>query len=545
MASTGKKGKKSKEKKLSLQDFLATTGQQTGGGTTQVAVQKYSSWAEECEEDEDRKIEIIQLPTAPRAARILDDNSIPQDPPFYARVSNLPYDISESDVDEFFLDQNIHIREMKLARDDNNDRLRGFGHIEFETREDLMDAIMLPDPMIRNRRIRIEFTVEPDNSSGRTVRKRYDNYTPRDSANESTNWRDRKESNLEAVDSRENRENRRRNYQPRPTFQNRHESNNDNNDSNWRTGDRPNDSPPAERRRFGGNDRRDDRGPRGGGRYNDRERDQREPVSEERPKLVIAPRTLPLPELNFPKEEELERGTRKISLNGDQDESHDDSGLAEDDEEKDNNKELSTPKPKPVPVPKENIFGSAKPVDTATRDREIEEKMEQDREEKMKLEKEKRNKERELQSSSSQSDISTVKKDVIVIRTESSRRQDETNWRKRDETSSNGSVDNKNRGVSNRQIGRGDDRPRPFNKDSRSFNNNRGMNRDRRDNNIRRSDQGRRNDYQNLGANEMRRDEREPRRERNHELPKYVENSGPNLKTSNAFDGLVEEENDE
>jgi hypothetical protein len=35
---------------------------------------------------------------------------------------------------------------------------------------------------------------------------------------------------------------------------------------------------------------------------------------------------LPLPELNFPKEEELERGTRKISLNGDNN-NHDDSGL--------------------------------------------------------------------------------------------------------------------------------------------------------------------------------------------------------------------------
>lgn len=49
-------------------------------------------------------------------------------------------------------------------------------------------------------------------------------------------------------------------------------------------------------------------------------------MPEERPRLNIAPRTLPLPELNFPKEEELERKTRKISLNGDKN-NHDDSGL--------------------------------------------------------------------------------------------------------------------------------------------------------------------------------------------------------------------------
>lgn len=428
----------------------------TAGGTTQVAVQKYSSWAEECEEDEERKIEIIQLPTAPRAARILEDNSIPHDPPFYAKVSNLPFDLSEADVDDFFLDHNIHIKEMKLARDDANDRLRGFGHIELETREDLMDAIMLSDPVIRNRRIRIEFTTEPDSISGRTVRKRYDNYAPRDSANESTNWRDRKESNFETVDGRDgggrdHRENR-RNYQQRSNFQNRHDSNNNDDGGNWRLGERPNnDSPPPERRRFGNDrndrDRRDNdrRGP--GNRYGDRDRrEPREEQVQERPKIYIAPRTLPLPELKFPKEEELERGTRKISLNGDHDnDNNDDSGVADDDDREKIQKE------KIPPQPKENIFGDAKPVDNTARQREIEEKLEHDREERFKAEKEKREKERDAGSSTSQS--GDDKKDVIVIRTEGSRRQDEpTNWRKRDDNSSNGSMDNKIRS-GNRQMG--------------------------------------------------------------------------------------------
>lgn len=564
MASTGKKGKKSK--KLSLQDFLAKSGPQTGG-TTQVAVQKYTSWAEECEEDEERKIEIIQLPTAPRSTRILEDNSIPHDPPFYAKVSNLPFDLSEADVDEFFLDHNVHIKEMKLARDETNDRLRGFGHIEFETREDLMDAIMLNDPVIRNRRIRIEFTAEPDSISGRMVRKRYDNYTPRDSANESTNWRDRKESAFETVDGgRDGGHGReRRNYQQRSNFQNRHDSNNNDDNSNWRLGDRPNDSPPPERRRFGGrddrrgDDRRDDR--RGDDRRDDRrgryDRDRREPREQqevqERPKIFIAPRTLPLPELNFPKEEEVERGTRKISLNnGDNHDDNDDSGLAEDE---------SQPPPqveKPKPIPRENIFGAAKPVDTAARERQIEEKIEHERQDRMKAEKEKREKEQKDRDSQDSQNEESSKKDVIVIRTESSRRQDETNWRKRDDNGTNGSfMDNKNRG-GNRQIGRNDDRPRQFNKDNRSYNNrgndrdyrNNRDRRDNRDNNMRRGDNGPRRDM----GSDMRRDDREPResreprepremrpRDKNHDLPKFVENSGPNLQTSNAFAGLDDE----
>jgi translation initiation factor 4B len=417
---------------------LAKAAPQSGSGTTQVTIQKYQSWADECEEDEERKIETIQLPTAPRATRILEDNSIPQDPPFYARVSNLPFDMNEADVDEFFLEHKIHIKEMKLARDETNDRLRGFGHIEFETREDLIDAIMLADPTIRNRRLRIEVTTEPDMISGRTVRKRFESYIPRDSANESTSWRDRKASNFESIDrgDRDNRENR-RNYQQRSNFQNRHDSNNnDDGGSNWRLGERPQDSPP-ERRRFG-NDRRNDRG----GRFERRE--PREALPEERPKLNIAPRTLPLPELNFPKEEELDVVTKKLAINGEQ-ENHNDSGVAEEEE-----KEREPQKPKPAPVPKENIFGQAKPVDTTAREREIEEKLDQERQERIRIEKEKKEKEREI------SVDEEPRKDVIVIKTENLRRQDEsTSWRKRDEPSTNGSSsDNKNRGPQNRQIGR-------------------------------------------------------------------------------------------
>ena len=141
------------------------------------------------------------------------------------------------------------------------------------------------------------------------------------------------------------------------------------------------------------------------------------------------------------------RGTRKISLNGDHNnDDNDDSGLAEDEDREKVQKE------KVPSQPKENIFGLAKPVDTSAREREIEEKLEQERQERAKAEKEKREKERDAGSSTSQS--GDDKKDVIVIRTEGSRRQDEpTNWRKRDETSSNGSIDNRNRG-GNRQMGR-------------------------------------------------------------------------------------------
>lgn len=44
------------------------------------------------------------LPTAPKAARGLDDygDKIPQQPPYIAYLSNLPYDVDEEEIAEFF-----------------------------------------------------------------------------------------------------------------------------------------------------------------------------------------------------------------------------------------------------------------------------------------------------------------------------------------------------------------------------------------------------------------------------------------------------------
>lgn len=437
---------------MSLQDFLATsTTAAAPAGSTQVSVQKYSSWADECDEDDElrpSRTEIIQLPTAPRAARILDDDSIPLTGPFIAHISNLPYDSNEQDIDEFFVERDIHVKVMRLARDDTNDRLRGHGHVEFETREDLINAVMLTDTNIRNRRIRIAVSSEAEqrDGSGRTVRKRFDNYSARDpTTNESTNWRDRKESSFEPVEQ-ENR----RSYQSRPTFQSRHDNNNNSNEDsggNWRMGERPvNDSPPPERRRFGGDrdrDNRDNRDRRGGNRYERNEREQELP--QERPKINLQPRTLPLPELHFPKEEELDRPPKKpSSMNGDR-ENHNDSRLPEDSDEKEITPVARAPKPK---VPSENIFGQAKPVDTAARERAIEEKLEQERIAKQRASEEEREKER-LEAESEKNVPVEPKKEMIIIRTRAATAaagdEETNNWRIHDEPSNNGSVESRNR----------------------------------------------------------------------------------------------------
>ena len=52
---------------------------------------------------ESRKERVV-LPTAPRAARgtDVDEDRVPHHPPFIAYMSNLPYDLEEADVYDFF-----------------------------------------------------------------------------------------------------------------------------------------------------------------------------------------------------------------------------------------------------------------------------------------------------------------------------------------------------------------------------------------------------------------------------------------------------------
>lgn len=321
---------------MQLQDFL---GDYSGGSTVQVT--KTISWSDECNEDSysaPSKIVTVALPTAPRSTRVLDDSTIPQNPPFLAYLTNLPYDLNDQDLQEFFEDNvECEIVSVRLPREEGeNGRMRGFGYIEFREREQLIAALSLPDPQLRNRKIRIDVSTEQDQRrAGR-------GHFGGSSDNRDSNWR-RGDGNRQDGDG-EFRRGGGFGYNQR-----QRDSSSDN--GNWR--DRPKqDSPPPMRRNNDRNiDRSNDRiNERYGGRrsgYEDRPRRDPAPSLEDRPRLHLTPRTLPLPEIKPLPEPE---------------------------------KELVVERPKPKPVPAASIFGAAKPVDTAAKDREIEERLERERE---------------------------------------------------------------------------------------------------------------------------------------------------------------------
>ncbi|VEN46562.1 unnamed protein product [Callosobruchus maculatus] len=114
---------------------------------------------------ETRKAVNVVLPTAPKASRDYEDISdkVPKEPPFCAYISNLPYDVDEEEITEFFKD--MRIASLRIPKDDRGGevpRSKGYGYVEFEDRESLMDALILRDTNLKNRRVRIEVATNND-----------------------------------------------------------------------------------------------------------------------------------------------------------------------------------------------------------------------------------------------------------------------------------------------------------------------------------------------------------------------------------------------
>ncbi|XP_054003449.1 eukaryotic translation initiation factor 4B-like isoform X1 [Hylaeus anthracinus] len=376
--SSGKKGKKKKKvKTLDLMSYLATTD----GATPAVPIKPLSSsWNDEMENDHEgftsrSSKEPIVLPTAPRAARDPrgTDDDVPTNPPYVAYLSNLPYEVDEAYLGEFFAD--MKISNIRLPKDSN--KLKGFGYVEFEDRQSLIDALNLSNTPMKARRVRIDVSnsVNDDRRGGRMGRdSRRDTYD--DPERTSGDWRSgpRDETLPSDGDSYRSRYDNR----DRDRRDDRESSELDNKPGAWR--DSTDRGKPTFRDRGGFRDDRDDRERDWGGRYDrgSRERDgdkgssfgprrnygdsdwsrdgprrQEKPSvdskfeSKTRPKLQLQPRTKPI-EAVGKDEQSATQGAPAAP---------------------------TAPSSAPAPAPSANIFGAARPVDTTAREREIEERL--------------------------------------------------------------------------------------------------------------------------------------------------------------------------
>uniref|UniRef100_A0A182N079 RRM domain-containing protein n=1 Tax=Anopheles dirus TaxID=7168 RepID=A0A182N079_9DIPT len=555
---TGKKGKKPKKNnKLSLGEFL-TDGNTSVLNQVQVAVPVKLDWGDDGDDDDDDRVvrtQVIALPTAPRASRIMNDDSIPQHPPFSIYVSNLPYDINEEDLYDIFED--VEILSMTLPRDDGDSRrLRGFGNIEFATRNDLIEVLAKPEPMVRNRRIRIGLFNENDNKRRNN---RYDNFTGGDSERPSAggNWRDRPESAPRPMDrDRPDYGMSRRPYSSggyggggggmRDRDGDRERSSGDAG-GNWRSGDRPAPLSPNASRRYdrdsnGGGFRRAPEGGRPLGPRRDAD------VPMERPKLVLQPRTLPLPKPPIiESDDESEQQPQR---------------------DHDENADPELPRPRPTPVPAAKVFGDAKPVDTAAREREIEERLRLEQEERKReqaLAEEKARQERQALRDAEAQDTAT---DAATTaggdggegdeegKQSTTAQQPIVNWRVRTAPTNNPADDQKddrktdNRGGVNRSTNSNGTVSRDYRDNDRTERGGRDRAYPPRDSasaTHRNGDGGKEQPRRDAPATKPAEKEREPRESKPIEerMPKFQEPTGPNLSMKNTFEGLSADEIDD
>lgn len=401
MASTGKSKRRVKGKTLDLNSFLANDQDAPSGFAV---VNTHYDWGDVMEDApvddkftlDYKKDSRIFLPTAPKAARgpDIDMSRIPTKPPFTAYVGNLPYDVNEDDIIKFF--RQLKVTSVRLPREGGGERgrLRGFGYAEFADKQSLIEALALNNETLKNRAIRVNLAGDHENERDHDRRDDRSDRTAGD-------WR------AGGRDDGFSRDDRQRNG----TWYDR-------NDRGGRGGRRDMDSrDDFEWRKDRDNyNRRDDRGgyerrERGFDRrdYGNRERD----APKERPRLQLKPRSVPLEQSSVSssgssaifggakpvdtaaKEREIEeRLSRQKGTAEQRPRSYSDEDpntvsssilpgktLENHVTEISQNKETKEHRTKQSGASMATIFGDAKPVDTAAREREIEERLAKERDE--------------------------------------------------------------------------------------------------------------------------------------------------------------------
>lgn len=160
-----KKGAFNKNNKvtLNLNDFqnLTSAAPSTGGSL---------NWADESSgpvtssSSYQRAPQVIELPSAPKASREIDVNSVPEFAPFTARVRNLPFDCDENDLANVF--GKFELTDVKIVMDQVTSRPKGYAFVEFKTRACLIEALQMQDLRLESRQLGIEVSTRRTNDGG-------------------------------------------------------------------------------------------------------------------------------------------------------------------------------------------------------------------------------------------------------------------------------------------------------------------------------------------------------------------------------------------
>ncbi|RZF46807.1 hypothetical protein LSTR_LSTR012030 [Laodelphax striatellus] len=87
--------------------------------------------------------------------------TVPNEPPYTAFVGNLPDNVVQGDLDKVFAKQKI--KTVRLVKDKDSDKFKGFCYVEFEDRESLEQALNLGEIYVDQHLVRVDIA---DNRRG-------------------------------------------------------------------------------------------------------------------------------------------------------------------------------------------------------------------------------------------------------------------------------------------------------------------------------------------------------------------------------------------
>ncbi|RZF48870.1 hypothetical protein LSTR_LSTR003250 [Laodelphax striatellus] len=144
-------GKKSKQKWKSFDLTIENTrGRQTAGSGEITLKNDYDDYG-------GRRTDELVLPKAPRSSRAAEEDAkVPTTGPFYAYISNLAYELNEDELIDYFNHLNVNVKTVNLPKNEQSFKSRGFAHAEFEDRESLLTVLHYSHTDLKGRRMRVE-----------------------------------------------------------------------------------------------------------------------------------------------------------------------------------------------------------------------------------------------------------------------------------------------------------------------------------------------------------------------------------------------------